>query len=207
MNTRVYIDGQNFMYKAADILIRESRIATKDELTKIDIRGIVERIFEPGVEITYYSAKVKVRKDKGDDIREKTTRFSDVSRRLRNTLRAQSITFNDSGRLKIRDSDVCKMCGHKDLRLQEKGVDVGIAVDITVDALSKAVGHIVLISSDTDLMPAIKAAKDSGAKITYVGFSDKTTKAIVALADATEIIRDSEILQAFDVMNPPKLDV
>lgn len=201
MGTKVYIDGQNFMYKAADILIAEGKIKSKDELTKIDIRGVVEHIFEPGVAITYYSAKVKVRKDRGEDIREKTMRFSDVSRRIRNTLNAQDITYNDSGRLKIRDSDVCKNCKHQDLRMQEKGVDVGIAVDIAVDALRKTVDHIVLISSDTDLIPAIKVAKSAGVKITYVGFSDKTTKAIVALADETEIIRDSEISQAFVVLN------
>lgn len=41
MKTKVYIDGQNFMYKAADILIAEGKIRSKDELTKIDIRGVV----------------------------------------------------------------------------------------------------------------------------------------------------------------------
>lgn len=202
MSTKVYIDGQNFLYKAADILITADRIQDKDELTKLDIRGLIEHIFGEGVEITYYGAKVKVRKDKGDDIHQKTLRFSDVARRLRNTFNAQHIHYNESGKLKLRDSDVCKHCGHQDLRLQEKGVDVGIAVDMVVDALQKNADKLVLISSDTDLLPAIKAAKAAGAHIVYVGFSDKTTKAIVAEAHETEIIRDQEVITAFDSLNP-----
>lgn len=198
---RVYIDGQNFLYKASEILINANKITSKDELIKIDIRGVIEHIFETDIDIVFYGARVKVRKDMGEAIREKTTRFSDVSRRIRNTQSSQNIAFNDAGRLKIRDSDACKKCGHQDLRMQEKGVDVGIAVDIVSDVLRKNVDHIVLVSSDTDLLPAIRVAKDIGVKITYLGFSDKTTKAIVALADTTEIIRDSEIIKAFEDLN------
>ncbi len=207
MHTQVYIDGQNFIYKAADILIEAGKIQDKDELTKIDIRGIVENIFGRGVSITYYGAKVKVRKDKGEDIRQKTVRFSDVSRRIRNTLNAQNIRYNESGKLKVRDSDICKNCSHHDLRMQEKGVDVGIAVDMVVDALQHKAEKLVLVSSDTDLLPAVKAAKAAGANVTYVGFSNKTTKAIVAESHETEIIRDREIIDAFDKLNPPQLPI
>ena len=201
----MYIDGQNFMYKAADILIAAGKIQDKNELTKIDIRGVVERIFGTGVEINYYGAKVKVRRDKGEDIETKTRKFSDVARRLRSTLNQQNVHYNESGKLKVRDSDTCNNCHHQDLRMQEKGVDVGIAVDMVVDALKNDVKKQVLISSDTDLIPAIKAAKAGGSKVVYVGFSNKTTNAIVAEADETEIIRDQEIIDAFDAANPVDL--
>lgn len=195
------IDGQNFMYKAADILMEAGKIRDKNELTKIDIRGVIENIFESEVDITFYGAKVKVRKDKGDDIHRKTARFYDVSRRIRNTLNSQNISYNESGKLKLRDSDTCKSCGNQDLRMQEKGVDVGIAVDMVVDSLRDGVERLVLVSSDTDLLPAIKIARNSGSKVIYVGFSNKTTKAIVAEADETEIIRDQEIIKAYDELN------
>ncbi|MCA9348237.1 NYN domain-containing protein [Candidatus Saccharibacteria bacterium] len=201
MKTHVYIDGQNFLYKAADILIEAGKIHDKNELTKIDIRGVIENIFEGDLCITFYGAKVKVRKDKGDDIHRKTTRFSDVSRRIRNTLNSQKISYNESGKLKLRDSDTCKNCGSQDLRMQEKGVDVGIAVDMVVGSLRDGVDKLILISSDTDLLPAIKIARENGSKVIYVGFSNKTTKAIVAEADETEIIRDQEIIQAYDELN------
>jgi len=125
---RVYVDGQNFLYKAAEVLIEHGKISSKDELTKIDIRSLVENIVGVGVEIVFYGARVQVRRDLDDSILEKTTRFSDVARRLRNTLKNQNITFNEVGKLKVRDSDVCHNCQHKDLRMQEKGVDVWTAV-------------------------------------------------------------------------------
>jgi uncharacterized LabA/DUF88 family protein len=201
MVKKVYIDGQNFLYKAADILILAGKIASKDELTKIDIAGIIENIVGSSADIVYYGAKVNVRKDLGEAIEEKTRRFSDVSRRIRNTLNRQKIVFVESGKLKVRDSDVCNNCKHKDLRLQEKGVDVGIAVDMVADALLKKVHEVVLVSSDTDLLPAINIIKNAGVAVTYVGFSNKTTKAIVAKADKSEIIRDQEVIDAFDSLN------
>lgn len=207
MTKHVYIDGQNFMYKAADVLISAGRIASKDELTKIDIRGLIENITGEGVAITYYGAKVRVRNDLGDDIREKTTRFSDVSRRIRGTLQAQRIDFNESGKLKVRDSDRCHNCNNQDYRMQEKGVDVGIAVDMVEAALTRKVDEHVLISSDTDLIPAIKVVKAAGSSVVYVGFSNKTTNAIIAKADKTEIIRDQEIVDAYDRLNPQKLGI
>ena len=201
MKKKIYIDGQNFLYKAADILMGAGKITTKDELTKIDIRALIENIVGKDVEIVYYGAKVNVRRDLGEEIEEKTRRFSDVSRRIRNILNVQDITFVESGKLKVRDSDVCHNCIHKDLRLQEKGVDVGIAVGMVADALQKRVDEIVLVSSDTDLLPAIDIIKTAGVTVTYIGFSNKTTRAIVAKADRTEIIRDQEILDAYDAMN------
>jgi hypothetical protein len=33
---RVYVDGQNFLYKAAEVLIEHGKIPSKDKLTKID---------------------------------------------------------------------------------------------------------------------------------------------------------------------------
>ena len=205
MTKYVYIDGQNFMYKAAEVLIESGRISSKDELTKLDIRGLIENIAGEGVGISYFGAKVRVRNDLGGEIAEKTTRFSDVSRRIRNTLQSQKISFNESGKLKVRDSDKCHNCNHQDYRLQEKGVDVGIAVDMVEKALTNTVNEHVLVSSDTDLIPAIKIIKASGSSVVYVGFSNKTTNAIIAKADRTEIIRHQEIIDAYDRVNQPTL--
>ena len=165
------------------------------------MRSLFEDIAGNDVEIVFYGAKVRVRKDLDDSIREKTTRFSDVARRLRNTLNNQGIIFREIGKLKVRDSDVCHNCQHRDLRMQEKGVDVGMAVDIVVDACNGAIDEVVLVSSDTDLLPAIQAAKAQAVKVTYVGFSDKMTKAIARQADASVVMSDQGIIEAFDRYN------
>lgn len=206
MKTVVYIDGQNFLYKAAEVLIVSGKIREKHELVKIDITGIVKGIVtDENVMIRFYSAKVKLRKDKGDEIHQKSRQFSDTSRRLRNTLNNQSIEYIENGKLKLRDSDVCKNCGAKDLRFQEKGVDVGIAVDMIEDSYDDDVQKLVLISSDTDLIPAIKSVKRRNKQVIYIGFSDKLTNGIVAEASSTQTIRNQEIIDAFDSLNPPTL--
>ena len=198
---KVYIDGQNFLYKAADVLMKHGNISSKDELTKIDMRSLFENIAGNGINIVFYGAKVRVRKDLDDSIREKTTRFSDVARRLRNTLNNQDIVFKEVGKLKVRDSDVCHNCRHRDLRMQEKGVDVGMAVDIVVDACNGAIDEVVLVSSDTDLLPAIQAAKAQAVKVTYIGFSDKMTRAIAKQANTGAVMSDQEIIEAFNRYN------
>jgi len=53
---------------------------------------------------------------------------------------------------------------------QEKGVDVRIALNILKGALKNEYDECFVISSDTDIIPAIKDAKDTGKKIIYIGF-------------------------------------
>lgn len=205
MKTVVYIDGQNFLYKAAEVLIKAKLISDKQDLYKLDIRGLISNIIESeDLEIKYYGAKVSVINHRGEEIATKSRRFSDNSRRLRNTLSQQSIQFIESGKLKLRDSDICKNCQHQDLRFQEKGVDVGIAVDMIVDA-SSGIDKAVLLSSDTDLIPAIKVVKSLIPTVIYLGFTDKLTNAINSEVTRTETIRDSEIVNAFNRLNPTPL--
>ena len=81
--------------------------------------------------------------------------------------------------------------------MQEKGVDVGLAVDLVKDVLEKEVDHIILISSDTDLIPAIKIAKEKKIEITYVALSKQITKSLTRLANNTVIIKPISIAEAY----------
>jgi uncharacterized LabA/DUF88 family protein len=202
MKTVVYIDGQNFLYKASDVLIKNEFISNKQELHRLDIRGLISNIIsDEDIEIKYYGAKVKVINQKGEDVYAKSRSFSDNLRRLKNTLNQQQIKYIESGKLKLRDSDLCKNCGHQDLRFQEKGVDVGIAVDMIVDAVSGNIEQSVILSSDTDLIPAIKVVRSLLPSVIYLGFSDKLTNAINSQVTRTETIRDSEIIDAYKRLN------
>ena len=204
MRNIVYIDGQNFLYKAADILIERGIIKDKQELTSIDIRSLFEGIF-PGedLQIRFYGVtKIKRRYDLGEEVLNKSIRFSDNLRRVRNSLSSQNIDYVEVGKLKIRDSDICKNCGSKDYRFQEKGVDVGLAVGIVRDTLKDEVDRIILASSDTDLIPAILLAKSEGKKVVYVGFDDRLTQALSAKSTSTQVIRDTEVVDAYNRKNP-----
>jgi len=66
------------------------------------------------------------------------------------------------------------------------------------DALLNNVEDIVLISSDTDLIPAILIAKEAGKQVTYVGFEDRLTKALFDKSDRTKVLRDNEVIAAYN---------
>ena len=203
MRNIVYIDGQNFLYKASEILIKHGLIMDKQDLHAIDIRPMFEKLFpNEELEIRFFGvARIKRRPDLGQEILDKSIRFSDNLRRVRNSLAKQNITYIEAGKLKIRDSDVCKSCGSKDYRYQEKGVDVGVAVSIVEDALRNEVDRIILVSSDTDLIPAVLSAKRAGKDVTYVGFSERLTRALVDECSVTQALRDDEVINAYKTAN------
>jgi uncharacterized LabA/DUF88 family protein len=64
-------------------------------------------------------------------------------------------------------------------KYHEKGVDVQIAVDLVRGAIKNEYDICYLISSDTDLLPAIKTARDEGKKIIYVAFADYISRALL----------------------------
>ena len=61
----------------------------------------------------------------------------------------------------------------------EKGVDVRIALEILKGVLKNSYDVCYLISSDTDIFPAIHEAQSVGKKVIYVGFTKKKSKALM----------------------------
>jgi len=199
IKTIVYIDGQNFLYKVAERVVNSGLATSKQEVCAVDIPYLLDQIFpNEELEIRYYGvAKIRQQRNYGDEILEKSIQFADNLRRIRSCLAKTDVEFRATGVLKVRDRDECKKCGTTDYKFQEKGVDVGLAVDIVADSLRNRVDHIVLVSSDTDLVPAIKVAKETGRRITYVGFDNQITRLLSSLADSTQVIRDNEVIEAY----------
>lgn len=199
----VYIDGQNFLFRAAEILAPKSLIEVKDDITAFDFRYLFENALkEKKLLLKYYGTRLKHIK-LTPELETKTTEIINATRQLKNSLAKQGVNFITSGRLKLRDSDICKKCGSQDQRLQEKGVDVDIAVDMVSE--SQAGYTIYLVSSDTDLLPAVKKARAAGAEVVYVGFAKALTHALTANADRVVVLREAEIWEAFKRVNPSKL--
>jgi len=63
--------------------------------------------------------------------------------------------------------------------MHEKGVDIQIAVDMLINSYENRIDRIILISSDTDLIPAIKQVQKLGKQVTYVGFKHKPSRALI----------------------------
>lgn len=75
----------------------------------------------------------------------------------------------------------------------EKGVDVQIAVDIVRGAIKNKYNKCYLISSDTDLLPAIKTAREEGKEIIYVGFENFISRALLNNCSSSILIKKKDI--------------
>ena len=79
-------------------------------------------------------------------------------------------------------------------KFHEKGVDVQIAVDMVKGAIKNEFDICYLISSDTDLLPAIKIAKEENKKIVYVGFEKSISKALMKNCSSSIILKKKDLL-------------
>ena len=70
----------------------------------------------------------------------------------------------------------------------EKGVDVKIAVDLLVGAYDDLYDVAIILSSDTDLIPAIRKVKHLGKKVEYIGFSHRPSTALTNVASSTRLL-------------------
>lgn len=76
----------------------------------------------------------------------------------------------------------------------EKGVDVHMAVDMLVAAYENLCDRIILVSSDTDLAPAIKKAQEKGKTVEYIGFSHKPSVAMVRFCKESRLLTKEDML-------------
>lgn len=200
MKSVVYIDGQNFLYKVADVLIRNRCINNKQELQAFNFRGLFERALNSTeINIRYYGTRLHLYKEP-PEIAEKSRIIINQSRIMRNCLIQQDIEYVESGNLKLRDGDICRFCGKQSLHFQEKGVDVKIAVDMTMDAQTGRFDEHIVVSSDNDLLPAVQYLRKLNKRVVYVGIGS-LTKSLVANSSETIEIDVDEIITAFNEAN------
>ena len=90
-----------------------------------------------------------------------------------------------------------------DGKYHEKGVDVHIAVAILVAAYENLVDRIILISSDTDLIPAVAKAQEKGKIVEYVGFSHKISLAMARSCRETKTLTRDDLLPFIQPQKQP----
>lgn len=77
--------------------------------------------------------------------------------------------------------------------IREKGVDVKIAIDLVVDGIEDKYDTVILVSSDTDLIPAVKYVQSRGKKVEYIGFSNHTSLAFIKQCDSQRVLGINEL--------------
>jgi len=80
-----------------------------------------------------------------------------------------------------------------DHKIREKGVDVKIAIDLVVDGIEDKYDTAILVSSDTDLIPAIKYIRSKGKKVEYIGFSNFVSFGMMKECDDQRILGITEL--------------
>ncbi len=75
----------------------------------------------------------------------------------------------------------------------EKGVDVHMAVDILVTTYENLCDRIILVSSDTDLIPAIQKAQARGKIVEYIGFSHQKSIALLTSCKESRLLTKEDI--------------
>ncbi|MEK7502824.1 MAG: NYN domain-containing protein [Patescibacteria group bacterium] len=82
-------------------------------------------------------------------------------------------------------------------RIREKGVDVKIATDLIIGAVDNLYDTAVIISSDTDLIPAIRYIRYKKKKVEYIGFSSQPSIGMIANSDIRRLFTQKELENLF----------
>ena len=77
----------------------------------------------------------------------------------------------------------------------EKGVDVQMAIDILIGAYEDLYDTAILVSSDTDLIPAIKKVKYLGKNIEYIGFAHNPSLGLQRYVNLSRLLIKNELKQ------------
>lgn len=185
---KVYIDGENCRKGLTRVLKEEGAITNPRHMESYRLTDLLKDILGvEELEINYYASVIKLPYGytPSEEVMNHVERIKAYNRKWVPALQAQDITYTKAGTLKVRSSKECRSCGEVQDILQEKGVDVRIATDMLEAAYSGNEKSLALLSSDTDLCPAIHKIKAKGTKVIYIGFADSINRAVSAVADQT----------------------
>ena len=166
----VIIDGSNFYFKLKDLSLHH--------LLNFDFAGFAKMLAGEGYEIKqaiYCVGKVRT------DGTEKTQILFNNQRKLLAHIKKHDHSYSLGYLMKT------------DGKYHEKGVDVNIAVNLLVATYENLCERIILVSSDTDLLPAILKAKEKGKIVEYIGFSHKPSVAMVASCSVSRLLTKEDI--------------
>lgn len=171
----ILIDGSNFYFKLKDLELHHE--------LKFNFSGFTEYLKGESkiVKSVYFVGAVKT------DGKEHTQKLFNKQQKLFAHLKKHRFKYSLGYLLK------------SDGKFHEKGVDVNIAVDILVATYEDLCEKIILVSSDTDLLPAIKKAKEKGKIVEYIGFSHKPSVAMVANCSKSRLLTKEDLLPFLDL--------
>ena len=164
------IDGSNFYFKLKDLKL--------NNLLKFDFSNFA-KFLASGKKViasNYYIGAVRTGVDK------KSKMMHAAQQKLFSHLKKHKFKYSLGYLLKT------------DGKYHEKGVDVNLAGDIYIATYENLCDHFILVSSDTDLLPAVKKAKEKRKTIEYIGFSHQPSLAMIANCSESRLFKKEDLL-------------
>lgn len=90
----------------------------------------------------------------------------------------------------------CSECGHSYRRPQEKETDVRMAVQMVLDAMNDEFDVALVVTADSDLVPAVEAVRDFGKVVVIVHPPRRHGSQLIEAADGERFISRSWLNQA-----------
>lgn len=153
----IYIDGSNTYNKL-------KKLGLPEEGKRVDYSTFVKHIVGKRKLISkrYYVGIVR-----NHDYSEKSEKLVRKQQQFLETLRSSDFEVKP-GRIMYDGG-----------RIREKGVDVKLAVDLVIGAADDLYDTAVVVSSDTDLIPAIKYLRYKKKNVEYVGFAGEPSLGMI----------------------------
>jgi len=165
----VLIDGSNFYHRLKELGFKN--------LLQFDFNGFFKFLVSKDklVSACYYVGQIRTEKNN-----KKSYKLFKAQRKLFSHLEKQKI--------KIYRGYILKSDSY-----HEKGVDVKIALDILIGAYENLYDKVILLSSDTDLLPAIDKAVSLGKTVQYLGFSHNPSHAMITHAKPAKLLAKDDL--------------
>lgn len=199
MKAQLFIDGENFIYKVEDALLKQGINKHEVSIENINLFELLH-IALPDYnfnKLRYYSAKLQFH----PEFYVKSKELILKPRILKTNLEKQGFEFILAGNVR---PQVVNVDGKSKTIFKEKGVDVRIAVDLVTLSYDKDIDVAVLCSSDSDLQPAVAEIRKRGIEVVYLGFENNRNKGLTYTTNSTILFRNSEIAKVVPPLSQTK---
>jgi uncharacterized LabA/DUF88 family protein len=169
---KVFIDGSNFFYYCKEINIPSYPQLDFEKVIELLVNGrtLVEKVYYIG------AVRAKPGQTKALKMMAKQMKFFAY-------LKKAGWRINKGFLLESKGTH------------HEKGVDVRIALDLAIGAIENAYDTAILVSSDTDLLPAVAQVIKSGKQVEYIGFSNRPSLALIAKSNERRLLTKADLLK------------
>ncbi|MEK7194529.1 MAG: NYN domain-containing protein [Patescibacteria group bacterium] len=191
LRVSVFIDGSNFYYRIKSLTLnRREHFKLLDFNYGAFFRRLIKENRLGG--IRYYIGAI-IRQ--GGINKEKSEKMYADQQKLIAKLQQQSMPVI-----------LGTMIQHQDKTFHEKGVDVRIAVEMIRFAREGVYDIAYLLSSDTDLVPAVEEVRSFGKQVIYVGTSEKQSFGLTKASNSTILLREEDIIPFIPIIHHMKLN-